>query len=190
VSADELRVLVHDDVELVLDVTAAVRSWRSAGVTLVGPELPGSVVAFRDVALRGAWSGATARTNLTAACGRLEVLDRLETAEPIGRGAPGVALVRLVRCLDGPLDVEHRVALGDVRSRPLPWTRLNRVAFGYLEGCKITLDGGELDVQDLDVLSRLRADAGSWAVLTLAVDGHLPAEAGLAIGGGGSPVTA
>jgi hypothetical protein len=182
VPSDELRVLAHHDVELVLDATAAVRAWRSAGMTLVGPELPGSVVGFLGVAPRRAGSGSTARTTLTAACGRVEVRDRLEPAEPVGRGAPGVALVRLVRCLDGPLDVVHRVALAGVGSGPLLWTRLNRLAFGYLDGCKITLDGGEPDVQDLDVLSRLRADAGSWAVLTLAVDGHLPAEAGLLVG--------
>lgn len=176
VPADELRTLAHERSELTLDGEAAVRTWWSPQAqALVAPELPASGAAFRDVVRLRASAGATARTSLLAGCGQVEVVDRLAPAEPVGRGAPGVALVRLVRGLDTPLDVAHRTCLG--RPGALRWTILNRLAFGYLDGCKITVDGGEIAVRGGALETRLRAEPGQWSALTVAVDGHLPAEA-------------
>ncbi len=99
----------------------------------------------------------------------------MECAEPVGRAAPGVALARRVRCLDGPLDVVHEVRLAHLSS-PLAWRALNRVAFGYVGDRKVTVDGGDVAVAGADVTSRLIAGAGVWTVLTVAFDGHLPAQ--------------
>lgn len=94
----------------------------------------------------------------------------------MGRAAPGIALVRLVRCLDGPLDVEHQTSVGPSSQALVRWRRFNRVAFGHRAGRKVTVDGGDLDVRDMQVTTRLRADVREWAALTVAVDGHLPAD--------------
>lgn len=158
-----------------LDDEAAVRTWWSPQTrALVAPELAGSTVPFCDVAGSTASAGATARTTLLTGSGAVEVVDRLAPAEPVGRGAPGVALVRLARGLDAPLDLVHRTCLG--RPGALRWTILNRLAFGYLDGWKITVDGGEIAVRGGAVETRLRAEPGQWCALTVAVDGHLPAE--------------
>lgn len=171
---DGLRVLTHAGSILALSSTARVHSWRTEAVSLVDPELAGTTVELGGVTAASVEHGVPARTLLTAECGTVELLDRLvSAAEAVGRAAPGVALVRLLRCLDGPLDVALQVSVG---APSVPWTRLNRVAFGYLAGRKVTVDGGELDVRGSLVTSRLRAERGAWTALTVAVDGHLPAE--------------
>lgn len=177
--ADGLRLLTVGRAELQLAQDGSVVSWRAHDQQvpdLVPPE-PASGISFCEVAPLSSESGPTARTVLTGSCGRIDVRDALVGAsEPVGRAAPGIALLRLVRCLDGPLDLEHRTSIGPSTSALVRWRRLNRVAFGHLAGRKVTVDGGELDVRHTRVRTRLRADVREWAALTVAVDGHLPAD--------------
>lgn len=169
-----LRELIHEGSSLVLGSTARVRSWRTDAGSLVGPELAGTTVELRDVTARAAEHEMPARTLLTATCGTVEVLDRLVTAaEPVGRAAPGVALARLLRCLESPLDVELHAVLGTAQRR---WTCLGRIAFGYLAGRKVTVDGGEINLLPGGLSTRLRAETATWTAVTIAVDGHLPAQ--------------
>lgn len=179
--ADGLRLLTVGPAELQLAQDCSVVSRRAhdeAVPALVAPAPSPSGISFCDVAPHSSWSGPTARTVLTGACGRIDVRDALvSAAEAVGRAAPGIALVRLVRCLDGPLDVEHRTSIGPSSQALVRWRPLNRIAFGHLAGRKVTVDGGELDVGDTQVTTRLRADVREWAALTVAVDGHLPADA-------------
>ncbi len=109
----------------------------------------------------------------------LEVCDRLlAAAEPVGRALPGLALVRAVRCLDGPLDLTHQLSLArSGAGTEMRWWSLNRFVFGYFADRKVTVDGGEVSVQQSHVSSRLQADLARWRVMTVAFDGHLPADA-------------
>ena len=173
------RVLTRGHAGLQLAADCSVTSWHAhdpAIPQLVSPGSPGSGVGFREVEPHAAWSGDSARTVLSAACGLVEVRDRLVVAaEPVGRAAPGIALVRLVRCLQGPLELVHGTSLGGVSTR-VRWQSLNRIAFGYLADWKITVDGGEVGGFDTEVTTRLRADIREWTALTIAVDGHLAAD--------------
>lgn len=88
----------------------------------------------------------------------LEVCDRLlAAAEPVGRALPGVALVRAVRCLDGPLDLTYQLSLArSGAGTEMRWCSLNRFVFGYFVDRKLTVDGGEVSVQQAQVcLARL-----------------------------------
>lgn len=147
---------------------------------LVSPGSSGSQLGFLDVTPQRAEEEA-GRTVLLASCGTVQVRDRLvAAAEPVGRAAPGVALARAVSCLNGPLDLTHVVRL--VRSPAygdVTWRSLNRLAFGYFADRKVTVDGGEVRSGDGEVTSRLRAEAGAWCILTVAFDGHLPADPAL-----------
>jgi hypothetical protein len=135
-----------------------------------GAAFPGAVPVRQDCPR----SGAGACTTLRLRASVLEVQDWLvATAEPVGRGQPGTALIRLVRCLDAALDVVHRLRL----SPQLDWFSLNGLGVGYLRGCKITVDGGSVRLTGASVDSRLQAPPGAWAAVTVAVDGHLPADA-------------
>jgi hypothetical protein len=179
------RLLIHGRSRLRLEVDARVTLWTGHDPdlpALVSPQSPMSGLAFVDVTAQRAWRGLPARTELWASCGRVQVRDQLvRAAEPVGRAEPGVALVRLVRCLDGPLDVTHETRLartqGDTAIR---WWSLNRLVFGYFAGRKFTVDGGDVSGRDEVVFSRLRAGPGAWCVMTVAFDGHLPADAALA----------
>lgn len=157
---------------------AAVVWWQAhdpAIPDLVRPA-EGSEVFLDSVAPRQVEEGPVMRTVVDAPCGVVEVLDALVVAaEPVGRAAPGVALVRLLRCTDGPLDVVQVARIGGKADR-VRWTSLNRIAFGHLAGRKVTVDGGELAVRDDAVRARVRAPAGRWVALTIAVDGHQPAD--------------
>lgn len=164
---------------LLLAPDATVTSWTghdSRVPALVTAASPGSGLGFVGVLPRRAPSQGVARTQVQAACGLVEVWDLLvECAEPVGRAAPGVALARRVRCLDGPLDVTHSVRLASAQTHgPVAWRPLNRVVFGYFAGRKVTIDGGDVAIQGTDVMSRLAADAGRWTVVTVAFDGHMP----------------
>ena len=175
------RMLVAGRSELWLAPDAGVVTWRSRDrddLVLVGPSAPGAAVGFVGVRPRAARGGDVALTTLTTTTGAVEVLDGLvDAAEPVGRAVPGVALARLVRSLEGALDLLHRVSLADGSSRPVAWTPLNRLALGYVGGRKVTVDPGDTAVEAHAVISRLRAPARRWVPLTIAVDGHLPAEA-------------
>ena len=157
---------------------AAVVSWHAhdpAIPHLVHPA-QGSGVFLERVTPRRVGSRPPVSTVVDAACGVVEVLDALVVAaEPVGRAAPGVALVRLLRCTNGPLDVEQVARIGGQADR-VRWTSLNRIAFGDLAGRNVTVDGGELSVRDDVVRARVRAPAGTWVALTIAVDGHQPAD--------------
>lgn len=157
----------------------AIPSWKTHSRGVPDPVPPGLTGAIEFLGVRSRHRpGARDATPMAidAACGIVEVADGFErAAEPVGRGAPGVALVRLVRCLDAPLEVSCRIMLGDLAS-PVRWMALNGIAFGYLGDRKVTVDGGELDVGKHCVLSRLFAPTKNWAALTIAVDGHLPAD--------------
>jgi hypothetical protein len=177
------RLLLSGRSRLHLDSDARVTLWTShdpALPPLVSPGSPGSQLGFLEVTPQRA-EEEPVRTVLLASCGPVQVRDRLvPAAEPVGRAAPGVALARAVNCLDGPLDLTHVVRLvsspayGDVT-----WRSLNRLAFGYFADRKVTVDGGEVMSGDGEVTSRLRAEAGAWCVLTVAFDGHLPADPAL-----------
>lgn len=174
------RRLRHARSVAVLAPDATVTSWSAhdEGLPpLVTPAHPGSGVGFVGVRAHRAWTAAGARTQIVAACGIVEVWDQLrECAEPVGRAAPGVALARRVRCLDGPLDVAHRVSLAPTHMQdPVAWRPLNRIVFGYSGDRRVTVDGGEGHVRGDAVTSRLTAGPGIWTVLTVAFDGHLPA---------------
>jgi hypothetical protein len=90
----------------------------------------------------------------------------LLAAEPVGRAAAGVALVRPVRCLDGPLDVVHVTRLHD-GSAAVQCNSLNRVAIGYVAQRKITVDGGEIAVEDLGATTRSPRRRQAWTALTI-----------------------
>lgn len=177
------RLLLSGRSHLQLDADARVTLWTShdPGLPpLVSPGSPGSQLGFLDVTPQRA-EEEPVRTVLLASCGTVQVRDRLvAAAEPVGRAAPGVALVRAVSCLDGPPDLTHVVRLarnpayGDVT-----WRSLNRIVFGYFADRKVTVDGGEVRWCDGEVTSRLRAKAGAWCILTVAFDGHLPADPAL-----------
>lgn len=109
----------------------------------------------------------------------VEVCDRLlAAAEPVGRALPGVAFVRAVRCLDGALDLTHQLSLArSGAGTQMRWWSLNRFVFGYFADRKLTVDGREVSVQQAQVSSRLQADLGRCSVMTVAFDGHLPADA-------------
>lgn len=174
------RVLRRGHAELRLAPDASVTSWRSSDPAmppLVAPALQGSGLFFLDVAPVEAYAGSVTRTVLSGACGRIEVRDALlVAAEPVGRAASGVALVRLVRALDAALDILHRTALGSPATAQARWTPLNRVAISHRMGRKVTLDGGRIDVHADVATSRLSGKVMTWTPLTVAFDGHLPAD--------------
>lgn len=138
----------------------------------------GSGIGFVGVQPHRASTAGGARTHVVAACGIVEVWDQLMAcAEPVGRAAPGVALARRVRCVNGPLDVTHQVSLARTHTQdPVSWRQLNRIVFGFFGDRKVTVDGGEGRVRGEDVRSRLTAGPSIWTVLTVAFDGHLPAS--------------
>jgi hypothetical protein len=183
--SDEIRVLRRGCSSLDVAADGAVVRWQSHDRALpllvdpaadipCGAAFPGAVPVTQDRRC----SGASACTTLRLGGSVVEVQDWLvAAAEPVGRAQPGTALVRLVRCRDAALDVVHRLRL----SPQLDWFPLNRLAVGYLRERKITVDGGSLTLTGSDVHSRLQAPPRAWAALTVAVDGHLPADADLLV---------
>lgn len=176
--ADDVRVLRRGHASLSVGRDGAVVRWRSHD-----PALPLLVDREADVDSSAAFRGARGRSSQEA-CGAPAVLrwadtsvelhDRLvEAAEPVGRAEPGTALVRLLRCPDAVLDVEHELRL----LPQLRWSTLNGLAIGYLDQRKITVDGGAVEVRGRTVVSHLHAPPQAWAAITVTVDGHLPADA-------------
>jgi hypothetical protein len=179
------RLMIHGRSRLRVEVDAGVTLWTGHDPdlpALVSPQSPTSGLAFRDVTAQRAWRGLPARTELLASCGRVQVRDQLlGAAEPVGRAEPGVVLARLVRCLDGPLDLTHGIRLARTQGcGGVTWRSLNRLVFGYFPGREVTVDGEEVSVRDERMSSRLRAGPGAWCVVTVALDGHLPADRALA----------
>lgn len=175
----DVRVLRRGRSSLALAADGAVVRWRSHD-----SELPllvdrgadaDSGAAFRGALPGGGQDGpSAARTDLRWPGSSVEVQDRLlQAAEPVGRAEPGTALVRLVRCRDAALDVEHELRL----LPELRWFALNGLAMGYLDQRKITVDGGAVEVRGPAVVSRLQAPPQAWVAITVTVDGHLPADA-------------
>jgi hypothetical protein len=123
-------------------------------------------------------AGRTARTQLQSGGGRIEVWDALLPTPGEGDD-DGVALVRLVRGLDGDLDVTHELALGGFGVPRRAWS---------LHGGHATSDVGKHGVRaaggthslggDGALLSRLVAPTGAWAALVVSVDGDLPGGLG------------
>lgn len=178
------RLLLRGRSRLRLETDASVTLWTAHDPdlpALVTPASPMSGMRFLDVTPQRAWPGDPARTQLLTSRGRVQVWDRLvQAAEPVGRAAPGVALLRRVRCLDGPLDLTHEIRLAPDPARgDLTWRSLNRLAFGYFADRKVTVDGGQVSAQGERVSSRLGAEAGAWCVMSVAFDGHLPADPAL-----------
>ncbi|MBA3618061.1 MAG: hypothetical protein H0W56_00395 [Acidothermales bacterium] len=175
------RLLRHGGSRLRLEPGASVTAWTGPErdlPPLIDPLTCGSGLSFVGATPDRCWRGDPARTRLLSPCGMVEVCDRLLTAaEPVGRALPGVALVRAVRCLDGPLDLTHQLSLASGAGTEMRWWSLNRFVFGYFVDRKVTVDGGEVSVQQAQVSSRLQADLGRWSVMTVAFDGHLPADA-------------
>lgn len=174
------RLLSADGWALELAPDATVVRWRAPE-----PAMPpvvsagaGAGCGLRAAVPVAAELAGHARTVVQAPCGAVEVRDALVVAdEPVGRARPGVALVRLVRGLDHALDVEHWSRLGGDAAPAVRWRQLNRLAIGHLAGRKVTVDAPGVSVAGTTVTARLRAAAGSWVALTIAVDGHLPADA-------------
>lgn len=179
---DEVRVLRLGRSSLAVSVDGAVVRWQSHD-----DALPLLVDRSADVHSGAVFEAVTGTRDTTGdrqevVCTALrlggavvEVQDRvMPAAEPVGRAQPGTALVRLVRCPEAALDVVHRLRLlpSDLR-----WFTLNGLAVSYLRERKITVDGGTVALRSGNVTSRLRAPQGAWAALTVAVDGHLPADA-------------
>jgi hypothetical protein len=176
----EIRVLLRGCSSVDVAADGAIARWQSHDPALPllidpaadipeGAAFPGAVPVRQDRAR----TGASACTTLRLRASVLEVQDWLvATAEPVGRGQPGTALIRLVRCLDAALDVVHRLRL----SPQLAWFTQNGLAVGYLRGCKITVDGSSVRLTGASVHSRLQAPPGVRAAVTVAVDGHLPAD--------------
>lgn len=175
------RLLLHGASRLRLEPDASVTAWTSHErdvPPLIHPLASGSGLGFVGVTADRHWHGEPARTRLVSPCGLVEVCDRLVgAAEPVGRASPGVALVRAARCLDGPLELTHqlRLARSDAGTEA-PWWALNRVVVGYFADRKVTVDGGEVSIRQAQVSSRLRSDVNKWSVMTVAFDGHLPAD--------------
>jgi hypothetical protein len=177
----EIRVLRRGCSSVDVAADGAVVRWRShdpALPLLIDPtaDIPGGAAFLGAVPVHHDClrSRATACTTLRLRASVLEVQDWLvPAAEPVGRAQPGTALIRLVRCRDAALDVVHRLRL----SPQLDWFTLNRLGVGYLRGCKITVDGSSVSLTGASVDSRLQAPPGAWAAVTVAVDGHLPADA-------------
>jgi hypothetical protein len=179
------RLMIHGRSRLRVEVDAGVTPWTGHDPdlpALVSPQSPTSGLALRDVTAQRAWRGLPARTELLASCGRVQVRDQLlGAAEPVGR-----ARNRAWRwpawsgAVDGPLDLTHDLRLARTQGcGGVTWRSLNRFVFGYFAGRKVTVQVGKVSVRDERVSSRLRADPGARCVVTVAFDGHLPADAAL-----------
>ncbi|MEY2404201.1 MAG: hypothetical protein QOD38_1752, partial [Acidimicrobiaceae bacterium] len=98
-------------------------------------------------------AGRTTTTTVETPCGRVEVRDALVDG----------ALIRLLRCTDGPLDVVHRCALGgfDGAARTDCREQRLRAAPGCWRGIRIDADGVR-DVNAASWLERLETAAADF----------------------------
>ena len=76
-------------------------------------------------------------------------------------------LVRLVRCLDGELEINHELALGGFDR---PWGDWHGVGYCRLDGGVVAVTGGVSSADGRWLTTRLRAPRGGWAALVIAVD--------------------
>jgi hypothetical protein len=114
----------------------------------------------------------TARTTLAGDTGRVEVHDGLLSIDDCG----GVALVRLVRGLDADLETIHDLALGGFDTARAEWDWTGATASATVGRHRVTVTGGRGTVEGHVLRSRLLADQGRWAVLTVAVDGEVSVD--------------
>ena len=117
----------------------------------------------------GRAAGPVLDTVLHGADGRIETKDALHCAADRGS-----TLVRLVRGLDGDLDLEHELALGGFDR---PWAQWdgNVTTVGNRE---VRVLGGDSRVHDRWLRTRLVAPKGTWAALVVTFDPERTAEVG------------
>ena len=100
----------------------------------------------RRVDGEGRPAGSTTRTTLSLGRTRIEVRDALL---PVAEG--GSALVRLVRSLDGPLEVTHQISLGGFDGQAVAWSGPHEVVGGVggdVAGVAVFVTGGRTTVGD------------------------------------------
>lgn len=142
----------------------------------------GGAARFRDVRYSSRSTepaGRTARTVLMAGCGRVEVWDGLLLAPESGGQATdmaGPALVRLVRALDGPLDITHEVSVGGFTGPLARWAVSGDVARAQVGEHGVAVAGGAVRVEDGVATTRLSAPQRRWCAVVVAVDGALAAD--------------
>ncbi len=76
----------------------------------------------------------------------------------------GSALVRLVRCVTGPLYVTHALSLGGFDASVARWSG----ATALLQQGQVTVTGGRAELHGQVMRSRLCAPQGTWAALVIA----------------------
>jgi len=107
-------------------------------------------------------AGPTCSTTLSTTSGRVECWDSLRPG-PHGRSV----LVRLVRALDGRLNIVHRLSTGGFDTARSQWSEgSTTVGNTRLRLCSL---GTVLD-QGYAARTRLEAAAGEWAALVVALD--------------------
>ncbi len=116
-------------------------------------------------------AGRTARTQLQAESGRVEVWDGLMPAPGTGE-CEGVALVRLVRGLDRDLDITHELTLAGFGEPRPQWSLAGGRALLDVGRHSVRAVGGRASLAADGVLrSRLAAPSGTWTALVVRVDG-------------------
>ena len=116
------------------------------------------------LAQTGPVAGPTARTLLHHGAARLDVWDALRCA-----GDRGPALIRMVRSLDGPLDVTHELSLGGFDA---PWASWGGTAHAELAHADVVLVGGSSEPlpDGRTIRTRLIAPPAAWAALVVSFD--------------------
>lgn len=115
-------------------------------------------------------AGPSLRTRLRHRGQRVECWDVLHCEDDRGS-----ALIRLVRGLDGPLDLTHELALGGFDAGWVGWVKAADNGFtAHLSGGTLHVSGGvsTLDAGSLWLRSRLRAEVGVWTGLVISSDGR------------------
>jgi len=104
-------------------------------------------------------AGQTALTTIRRGSAMLECWDAL-----LPQADQGSALVRLVRCLTGPLDATHHLSLGGFDAPPAWW----RGETAVLAHGEVAVTGGRAELAGHTLSSRLCAPKAAWAALVIA----------------------
>ncbi|PZS36819.1 MAG: hypothetical protein DLM58_00830 [Pseudonocardiales bacterium] len=104
-------------------------------------------------------AGQTALTTVRCGPAMLECWDAL-----LPNGDGGSALVRLVRCVTGPLEVTHALSLGGFDAPVARWDGATAV----LQQGPVTVTGGTAELHGQVMCSRVCAPQGTWAALVIA----------------------
>ena len=96
------------------------------------------------------------------------------------RSEPGVALVRLVRSAEGPLELEHELSIGGFVGKPAHWTTEAGGASRarVTDGVDVVVHGGQSCADGTVLRTTVRAATGQWAALVIAVNTELEADSG------------